>query len=258
MRPKQKKPGAAAWNIQDNLCHNHLLAVFLKHRVQSVESTCCTGTTWSEFSWHHWGQCAPARGSQPTLWIAHPHWRLTATCGTGPFSLLSMVHSLGADMWAAVLSVHYEHSQGFVCGEEKGYLSKLWRKSPLLHVTVSGEILGRIGYCMCEHCHVLHCKWLMVANINTIRLALSYYLSFSFTDCCLPQEVRAHWWITCKTVICYQGSCTLVLSSIIFLMDCYLRSKVPYKDYVRNACRFVDWYYTFTRNRYKCNWNITY
>lgn len=143
-RHEQEEQVAAAWNIQYNICHNHLPAVFVRHRVLGAESTCCTGTTWPESFWQYWGQCAPAPGSPPVLWSLHPHWGLTATCSKGPFSLLSMVHSLGADMWAAVLSVHYEHRQGFVCGEEKGYLSKLWRKSPLLSVTVSGESLGQI------------------------------------------------------------------------------------------------------------------
>lgn len=85
-----------------------------------------------------------------------------ATCSMGPFSEGSVLHSLGADMWAAVLSVHYEHSWGFVCGEEKSYLSKPWRKkSPTLCRSVRRD-LGQV-IVVCECCHVLHCKWLLVA-----------------------------------------------------------------------------------------------
>lgn len=70
-----------------------------------------------------------------------------------------MLRGLGADMWAAALSVHFQHSRGFVRGEEKIYLSKPWRRSPLPCATM--EFLARPA-AMCEHCHVRR-KWLMVA-----------------------------------------------------------------------------------------------
>lgn len=130
------------------LCHNHSLAVFMRNRVQGAESNCCTGTVWPESFYHYCGQCAPSPTNPPVLWSPHPNWGLDATCSTGPFSPVSVVHSLGADMWAAVLSVHYENSWGFVCGEEKSYLSKLWRKKNPYSLTVSGEISGQVTLCV--------------------------------------------------------------------------------------------------------------
>lgn len=62
-------------------------------------------------------------------------------------------------------------------------------------------------YCMCEHCHVLHCKWLMLAVYQGETQSDWLYLaglSFLTIDCCLPEEVKAHWWIICRTLPCEQ------------------------------------------------------
>lgn len=126
--------------------------------------------------WHCRGWCAPS-----------PQGGLTTTCTTGSFSPGSMVPSLRADMWAAVLSLHYEYNWGFVCVEEKNYLSKLWQKSPLLCVTLR---LGQV-IVMCEHCHVQHYKWLTYSsNKSNSQSNLLYLKLLVFFDCCWPEEAH--------------------------------------------------------------------
>lgn len=100
-----------------------IITDLVRNRVQGAESTCCTDAARPESSWHHRGRCALAAGSPPVL------RGLTSTC-------CHLRHHQSARLtvslltWAAVLPVHYEHSRGFVCGEEKSYLSKTDVKSP--------------------------------------------------------------------------------------------------------------------------------
>lgn len=149
-------------------------------------------------------------------WASHPH---AATCSMGLFHQ-SVWFTVSKLTWAAVLPVHYEHSWSFVCGEEKSYLSKLWRKSPLPCVTVSREILGQV-IVMCERCHVRHCKWLMAAlcqasaQSDLLYIAACHY----YTACCLPEELKVHRWIIWKIDTIYRcRTSTLVHYLIIFLI----------------------------------------
>lgn len=145
-RERQKKICCSAQIC--NLWHNHTLAVLVRNK--------SSGCRKHLLYWHSPARVllaalgpiirAPAPGSPPVLWSTHPHLELAATCIRGAFSPDSVVHSLGADMWAAVLSVHYEHSWGFVRREEKIYLSKLWRKSPQKCATVSREFFFGSSY----------------------------------------------------------------------------------------------------------------
>ena len=132
--------------------------------------------------------CTCTRGP-PALWGSHPH---AATCSKGFFYHRSAWFTILELTPAAVLPVHYEHSWGFVCGKEKSYLSKLWRKSPLPCVTVSGEILGQV-LAMCEHCHVRHYKWLRVACQTHSQSDLLYLATFLFMDCFLQYKMEVHW-----------------------------------------------------------------
>lgn len=93
-------------------------------------------------------------------------------------------------MQAAVLSLHYEHSRGFVRSEEKSYLSKQRRKKVPLHPRLLlcqsvREVLGQLVV-MCESCHVWYCK---VAHGQVIiKVALSSLSQTSVALCLLAAE----------------------------------------------------------------------
>lgn len=193
-----------------NLCDNHWLAVLVRNRVQGAEkhllywrspTRVLLALLGADMHLHH--------GSPPVPPGSHPHTAPPAARGA-MFTSVSVVHSLGAQLTrAAVLPVHYEHSWGFVCGEEKSYLSKPWRKSPPCPVSQCQERFWvKSLVVVCERCHVRRCKWLMGNTIcqTGTQSDLLYLTAFSvlFIDCCSPEHVEVHWWIICMIVTLYQ------------------------------------------------------
>lgn len=81
---------------------------------------------------------------------------------------------VAADMAAAVLSLHCEHSRGFVCGEERNYLLKWWHRSPPPLVCRSvRESLVQLEQLCVKTVTYGNCKWLTVSTRYSIKPALS-------------------------------------------------------------------------------------
>lgn len=175
------------WNKQHGLCRNRSLAGFVRHRVQGAESTCCTGTTWPESSWQSRGRRTPAPPSPPVRsWSLDSRRGLAATCSTGAFSLLSVAH-----VSSCCFSPLWAQSRLCVWTKKRAACQNCDVKVPCSVSQCQGRFgVKSLSYCTCEHCHVLHCKWLIaLCQLQTQFILL--LLDILTVKCCSPEEMKA-------------------------------------------------------------------